>query len=88
MSTLPSTAAVRDLIQRTFEDFGIDGSEPPRETLLIRDGHFCGRRFCHESMDAIWFVEENEIKFYDSTGAVVRVIAPITGDDNALDHVA
>lgn len=75
MSTLPTADSVRDIIQRTFRKFGADSQQALLETILIRDGHFCGRRYSHEDRSAVWFVEENEIKFYDFNGSVVKTIS-------------
>jgi hypothetical protein len=37
--------------------------------LLIRGGHYCGRRFTSPSgRTAIWFIEEDQLKLYDSQG--------------------
>jgi len=44
--------------------------------LLVRNGQFCGRSFRRNEWNAVWFIEENEIKFHDPAGAVVRVIRP------------
>ncbi len=41
------------------------------ETILIRDGHYCGRRFQAEHGHAVWFLEENLIKVYLSDGQVI-----------------
>ncbi|WP_197442414.1 hypothetical protein [Lignipirellula cremea] len=40
---------------------------------MIRDGYYCGRKMRCDGLQAIWFVEENEIKFYDRDGAVASV---------------
>ena len=65
---------IRSLIQATFIAFGGSSHRPPCEAMLIRDGFFCGRRFDSDGLHAIWFVEENEIKFYDRSGAILRVL--------------
>ncbi|MFP6674226.1 MAG: hypothetical protein VB878_04035 [Pirellulaceae bacterium] len=43
------------------------------ETILIRDGMYCGRRFFLDDFMAIWFIEEGELKFFDPSGAVAAV---------------
>ncbi|NND99873.1 MAG: hypothetical protein HKN47_21340 [Pirellulaceae bacterium] len=43
------------------------------ESLVIRDGFYCGRSFDLGAYRAIWFVEEDELKIRDKTGAVVAV---------------
>ncbi len=46
--------------------------------MLIRDGFFCGRRFVSDGLEAVWFIEENEVKFYDRDGKVVQVVHPVS----------
>lgn len=43
------------------------------ETVLIRDGQYCGHRFSNEDLSAVWFSEENEIKVYDQQRKLLRV---------------
>jgi len=45
------------------------------ENILIRDEMYCGRRFRSGGYQAIWFIEEDEIKFYAQGGAVLRVMS-------------
>jgi hypothetical protein len=70
------TAAVRQLVAATFADLGIDAAAELRETILIRGGIYCGRRFEAESAHAVWFVEENQVKFYRDDGSVALVLEP------------
>jgi hypothetical protein len=62
------TEAVRALVRTTFSELGIDSAPLWRETVLIRDGAYCGRRFDVAGGHAIWFVEEQQIKFYLADG--------------------
>lgn len=70
------TETVRYLVGQAFTELG---SQSPdwRETILIRDGSYCGRRFEGDAGAAIWFVEEDQIKIYRQDGAVARVISPV-----------
>jgi len=43
-----------------------------QETLLIRDGCYCGRRFVAGSFSAVWFIEEGEIKIYGPAGTLLE----------------
>lgn len=43
-----------------------------RETMLIRDGNYCGHRYRYDEFEAVWFIEEDELKFFDQHGAVAR----------------
>ena len=57
---------VRAGIQRVLTELGKRESEPLRETILIRDGHYCGRKFVGQAVTVVWFHEEGEVKFYDA----------------------
>ena len=64
--------SVRDQVQGTLARLGADDTSP-HETILIRDGMYCGRRFYIDDFMAVWFIEEGEIKFFDEAGAVAIV---------------
>jgi hypothetical protein len=67
------TEYVRNLVTQTFAQLGA-GDEELRETILIRDGNYCGRRFESARGVAVWFVEESQIKLYSADGSLVRVM--------------
>lgn len=71
---IPASTAekVRGLIRETFDRLGADGGEV-RETILIRDGYYCGRRYHRGGLQAIWFIEENQLKFHAPDGSVLEV---------------
>ena len=48
------------------------------ETILIRDGCYCGRRLECDGLRAVWFVEENQLKFFHRDGSLT---AACTVDD-------
>jgi hypothetical protein len=47
----------------------------PRETILIRDGYYCGRRFHTDQHRAVWFIEEDELKIYDHQDRLLCVLS-------------
>ncbi len=57
---------VRQHVRATFTTQGVEDLDDCCETILIRDGFYCGRCFAYDSYRAIWFVEENVVKFYGS----------------------
>lgn len=59
---------VRNLVRERFAHFGLPPEQATCETILIREGFYCGRRFHCDSWRAIWFVEEHVVKFYTSEG--------------------
>ena len=58
-------------------------SEPAilRETILIRDEHFCGRHFYTAAHHAIWFIEEDQLKVFSSEGKLLCVLGSQAIDD-------
>ena len=81
------TLRVRELIYNKFRELGAPSDIDPHESLLIQDGHFCGRRFTYDGMQAIWFFEDNEVKVYGRDGSVSEVFN-VTDDTVAQPRVA
>jgi hypothetical protein len=81
------TDQVRQTIRRTLAEFGAPTDAEMRETILIRDGLYCGRRFDCDGMQAIWFIEEDELKFYGLDGTVALVCGLKRGS-NEDQHAA
>ena len=69
---------VREIVNRTFSNL-TKANDHCRETLLIRGGFYCGYRYCVGELSAIWFIEEEQIKFYDSRGRTIQVVCPGAG---------
>jgi hypothetical protein len=67
------TDLVRRQVTNAFADLGA-ASGALRETILIRDGGYCGRRFESDEAAAVWFVEENQLKVYRADGSVASVV--------------
>ena len=68
------TETIRQQVAQAFADMGMAEPREFRETILIRDGNYCGRRFEGSAGHAIWFVEENQLKFYDVEGKLACVV--------------
>lgn len=67
--------AIRQLTRSAFAQLGAQSPIEISEHILIRGETYCGRRFQCGELEAIWFVEEDEIKIYGANGAVVRVMS-------------
>lgn len=54
-------------LRRVIDAAVIDLGHTPtgcKETVLIREGYFVGRQFRYDGVRAIWFAEEEVVKFY------------------------
>ncbi len=61
---------VRDALRQwlTMHSASANSGDPASEAMLIRDGFFCGRRFRYANYQAVWFLEEDQIKIHDAAG--------------------
>jgi hypothetical protein len=75
---------IRHFVQQTFAQIDADAPSAIRETILVQNGYYCGRRFTCNELHAVWFVEEGELKFYGPDGAVLKVTdtRAIAGDES------
>jgi hypothetical protein len=55
---------IRQLVKDTLTEQGVRQLDELCETILIRDGFYCGRCFTCGEFRAVWFLEENVIKFF------------------------
>ena len=62
----------REYVQNVFAEMD-SPDDSLQETVLVRDGHYCGHRFTGERFSAVWFFEEDEIKIYDQHRKLLRV---------------
>lgn len=69
-------AKIRSAIASELLALGAGDVADLRETILIRDGVFCGRKFQCQGYSVVWFMEENEIKFFGPTGQLLRAASP------------
>jgi hypothetical protein len=67
---------VRNAIASELQALGVNDVADLRETILIRDGLFCGRKFQCQGYSVVWFMEENEIKFFGPTGQLLLATTP------------
>ena len=67
---------IRSLIRDTLVDLGAVTDAIEEESLLIRSGAYCGHRIEKDDFRAVWFIEEDEIKFYSPQGQLLRVLHP------------
>lgn len=67
------TSQVRQLVYETLREYGLPTETVPEEAILLRGGIYCGRRFDAAGFHAIWFLEENEVKFYGPQGLLRQV---------------
>ena len=79
------TQEVRRHTRRHLEELGAAPGAEIVETILIRDGYYCGRRFECDGYSAVWFVDENELKIHERDG---RVHAALSVDDLVRDRAA
>ena len=74
MTHAEATDSVRRLIADVFQQLRLSDADATRESLLIREGNYCGRRFEADRGHALWFFEEDQVKVFGTDSRVLRVI--------------
>ncbi len=64
---------IRQGIRAVMAQWCAESDAIEQETILVQDGHYCGRRFRGATVQAVWFLEEEQVKFYDGDGALLEV---------------
>jgi hypothetical protein len=67
---------IRAAISAELLSLGVSDLSDLRETILIRDGLFCGRKFRCCGHSVVWFMEESEIKFFSPSGELLLASSP------------
>jgi len=75
---------LRETLERHCTRLGIDAGDFEGVSMLLRDGHFTGRRFRWSRAQAVWFAEESEAKLYDGQGRLVARIAVVDASSREL----
>jgi hypothetical protein len=64
---------IRQRVRELFTQQGVPETAEICETILIRNGYYCGRRFEAEGAHAIWFCEEQQLKCFRLDGSLLSV---------------
>ena len=63
---------IRQAIAWQLGSLGVRDTSGLHETILIHNGLFCGRKFQCEEYEVVWFLEEDEIKFFSPCGDLLK----------------
>ena len=74
---------IRQLIEKTFASLSESPNQILAESLLIRDGHYCGHKFKSSVCTAVWFHEEDQIKVRGKDGKLLMVVKPSEAEVSA-----
>jgi len=76
MRTDPHPCEVRDLVLRTFRDYGIEIEDPfdLDESILIDRGRCIGRRYRADGGWARWLSNAGIVEFYDAEGWMLHSV--------------
>lgn len=75
----PSTPVerIRQAIAWQLRSLGVRNASSLHESILIHNGIFCGRKFQCEEYEVVWFLEEDEIKFFSPFGELLKATSAI-----------
>lgn len=63
---------VRQMVRAKFTELGVACFDEFCETILVRDGFYCGRCFTCGDYKAVWFMEEQLLKISCRHAGVVE----------------
>lgn len=61
---------IRSAITAQLASLGANDTDGLRESILIRAGLYCGRRYQCDGFEVVWFIEEDELKFFGPDGTL------------------
>lgn len=74
MTNLQRLNLVRQKLADWVQAAGSCEASEVRETYLVCDGFYCGRRFQVGPFTAVWFAEENQLKIYAEQDGLVAAL--------------
>ena len=77
MNSATPVEKIRLVIAEQLVSFGAQQVDAIGEAILIRDGLFCGRKFHCDGYVVVWFIEEDEIKFFSPCGDLLKATSAI-----------
>ena len=66
----PPVSVVRQKVLAVFQELDA-GDGDCTESILIKDRHFVGRRFCLGGFEAIWLAGESHVSIFDEAGELI-----------------
>ena len=79
--------AVRKAVHQYLSQGAEFASADCCETILVRDGFYCGRSFSFEGQRAVWLVDELQVKCFDELGNLTACL-PVPEREAARQHSA
>ena len=77
MNATTPVERIRAAIALQLSQLGATDTDSVGESILIRNGLFCGRRFRCSGYQVVWFIEEDEIKFFSPCGDLLKSTSAI-----------
>lgn len=75
MEATSRTSLIRQYIATRLESLGALADSNLKESLLMQNGTYCGHRFQRDDLHAVWFVDEDQIKFFHADGSLADKIS-------------
>ena len=70
-------ASVRRQVDDSFRAHGVPDDDPICETLLIKDGHYYGRRFSRDRFHAVWVVASDVVEVFGCQNELLESLEPL-----------
>lgn len=77
MNTDTPVEKIRQAILWQLDQLGVSDASNTRESMLIQNGYYCGRKFQCEDHEVVWFLEEDEVKFFNPQGDLLLATSAV-----------
>ncbi|NQU20331.1 MAG: hypothetical protein HQ567_03545 [Candidatus Nealsonbacteria bacterium] len=74
MSDNTHLTSIRDTVIDAASTLGLSEPAITKTVVLIHGGHFVGRRFLFDGLQAVWLMAENIIRFFADDGALLKTV--------------
>ena len=76
MTVAPQPEQIRQLVARTFEEFGVGVGDfrELNETLLVQRRCFVARSYRTKGLMAMWLLNAGIVQFYNADGKMLRTV--------------
>jgi hypothetical protein len=86
MGSSVSLALIQQAIRSKLSELGFGDLTSRRTSLLIQRGYCVGWRLVFDGVQAVWFLAEEVVRFYDESGQMLASVA--VGSNEAQNRAA
>lgn len=72
--TMYDNASIRQIVIDAASELGVSDAVISKTVILVRDGHYVGRSFLFDGIQAVWLIDEDVICFRADDGSLLKTV--------------